>query len=176
MNDISREYAEALFMIAEENGKVEDYFDKLLLIKKVTAENPDYLLLLDSPAIPRSKRLATIDEAFSEDFPEYIISFLKLLCENGRIMYLSDCIKEFEELKDLADNRAKATVYSVVPLDESQKELLCKKLQKITGKFIDAEYIEDRSLLGGIKVEVDGKTLDNSIEKRLQTAKGVMIQ
>ena len=61
-----------------------------------------------------------------------------------------------------------------MPLSDEQKKALCAKLAKMCSKQIDARYVEDKSLIGGIRVEVDGKTLDGSIEKRLQKVKGVM--
>ncbi len=174
MMETNKEYAEALFMLAAENNSLEEYSKHLACIRAVTEENPEYTEFLSSPAIPLSERLSAIDEAFAKEMPEYIVSFLKLLCENGRIRELCDSIDEFEFLIKNAMNRTTATVYSAVALSDAQKQALCEKLEKLCGKQIDAVYIEDKTLIGGIRVEVDGKTLDGSIERRLQKVKGVM--
>lgn len=174
MTDTNKEYAEALFTLAFESHKVDEYFAVLTDIRTVVEENPEYTLFLNSPAVPLSERLAAIDEAFSKNAPEYIVSFLKLLCENGRIRELIPCIKEFEELKKISSNITTATVYSAIELTDSQKERLCKKLSSTLGKTVEAVYNVDKTLLGGIKVEIHGKTIDSSVINNLKRIKGVM--
>ena len=79
MMQTDREYAEALFMLAAEEGNTEEYFSSLQTVKELIDENPDYLEFLSSPAISLKERLFAIDEAYGETFPEYVVSFLKLL-------------------------------------------------------------------------------------------------
>ena len=59
-------------------------------------------------------------------------------------------------------------------MTEEQKTALIEKLQKISGKVIESEYIKDESLIGGIKVQIDDKIIDGSIKNRLNKAKGVI--
>ena len=175
MMQTEKEYAEALFMLAAEEQKTEEYSRSLGLIRSVVQENPTYPEFLASPAIPLSERLAALDEAFGDSVPEYVLSFLKLLCENGRIRLLEECIAEFEKLSMAFSNRIAARVFSAIPLDEDQKQALCAKLEKISGKIVEPEYTVDPSLIGGIKIEIEGKTYDGSIKHRLYDVKDVMI-
>lgn len=176
MMQTDREYAEALFMLAAEENKAEEYFSSLLTVRKLIEENPDYLEFLSSPAISLRKRLSAIDEAYENIFPEYVVSFLKLLCENGRIKSVNTAIDEFEKLMMAFSNRAVAVITSATPLDEEQKQKVCEKFEKITGKSIQAVYAVDESLIGGLKVEVEGKTYDGSIKHRLSDVKDVIIR
>lgn len=174
MMQTEREYAEALFSLAAEENSVEEYSQALLVVKEIIAENPDYIELLASPAIPMSERLAAIDEAFEGRMPEYAVSFMKLLCENGRIRTLEACADEFYSLAVAFSNRISAVIYSAVDLNDSQKSGVCAKLEKLTGKSIDPVYIIDESLIGGLKIEVDGKVIDGSVKHRLGEIKDVM--
>jgi len=174
MKETNREYAEALFQLAAENNCIENYSNALSSVRLAVEENPDYPVFLDSPSIPLSERLAAIDAAFSASMPEYVVSFLKLLVENGRIQELLSCIDEFENLRRFAQNTVTAIVYSVVELTDQQKEKLCNKLSATTGKSVTAKFSVDPSLIGGIKIEIDGKTLDGSIENHLKRIKGVI--
>ena len=167
MAQTNREYAEALFMLALEENQVSEYSQALGFVSKAIEESPEYIDFLISPAVPLAERLAAIDEAFGGAVPEHVLSFLKILCENRQAYLLSGCIKEFEKLVQAASNRTTATVYSVVDLSESQKDALCKKLAKISSKEIDLICLKDASLIGGIRVEVDGKIFDGSIKQRL---------
>lgn len=175
MMQTDKEYAEALFMLIAEEEKLEEYTKALETVKNLIQENPEYTEFLASPAISLSERLQAIDEAFGESMPEYIVSFLKILCENGRIRSLIGCIDEFGKLIMAVSNRTEASVVSAVPLSDEQKKAVCSKLEKITGKIIDPVYTVDESLIGGIKIEVEGKTFDGSIRHRLHDVKDVII-
>lgn len=174
MAQTNREYAEALFMIALEENQVSEYSQALGFVGSAIEENPEYIDFLVSPAVPIAERLAAIDEAFQSNVPEHVLSFLKILCENRQAYLLSGCIKEFEKLVQASSNRTTAIVYSVVDLSDSQKDALCKKLEKISGKNIDLVCLKDASLIGGIKIEVDGKIFDGSIKQRLHEVKEVI--
>lgn len=176
MMQTDREYAEALFMLAAEEGKTEEYLSSLLTVRKLVEENPEYLEFLSSPAISLQERLSAIDEAYENIFPEYVVSFLKLLCENGRIRTINTAIDEYEKLMMAFSNRAIAVITSATPLDEEQKQKVCDKFEKLTGKSIQAVYAVDESLIGGLKVEVEGKTYDGSIKHRLSDVKDVIIR
>ena len=96
--------------------------------------------------------LPYVMEAFGKSAPEYIVSFIKILVENGRIITLCECIAEFNELLRISENRIIAQVYYVEPLTDEQKKALTDKLGSVSGKTVDAVYIQDNSLIGGIKV------------------------
>lgn len=174
MIQTEREYAEALFTLAVEENAVEEYLDSLVTLKQLFDENPDYIEFLNSPAISLGERIASIDEAFDGRMPQYVASFIKVLCENGKMRTILLCIDEFETLARAFSNRAIATVYSAVELSDEQKDAVCKKLEALTNKRIDPIYIIDESLIGGMKIEVDGKTFDGSIKHRLGDIKDVM--
>ena len=174
MIQTEREYAEALFTLAVEENAVEEFLDSLVTLKQLFDENPDYIEFLNSPAIPLGERTASIDEAFDGKMPQYVVSFIKVLCENGKMRTILLCIDEFETLARAFSNRAIATVYSAVELSDEQKDAVCKKLEALTNKRIDPIYIIDESLIGGMKIEVDGKTFDGSIKHRLGDIKDVM--
>ena len=176
MTQTNKEYAEALFLLSREKDCINKYSEILSDIKNIIAENPDYLEFLSSPAVDLSERIGAITEAFSGICDEYLLNFLKLLCENGRIKELLSCIEEFEYLKTLAENKTTATVFYAYPLDEAQKQALRAKLENKVGKNIDFIFIEDKSLIGGIKVELDGKVIDGSAKHYLNKVKGVISQ
>lgn len=174
MKETSKEYAKALFLIAVEKDCVKEYCESLSNVDTLIKENPDYLKVLSSPAIPLAERLDLVEQAFSKELPQEMVYFLKILCENGRIFSLGECIREFYDLVKIMENRTKATVYYVSPLSEEQKEKLLQKLSKISGKIVEAEYIKDDSLIGGIKVQLGDKLFDGSLSGRVNKVKGVI--
>lgn len=175
MTGPEKDYAAALFMLAAEEQRIAEYHDALYTVCSAVNSEPDYSEFLSSPAIPLNDRLYAIDEAFGT-LPEHIVSFLKLLCEHGYIRVLPACVEEFDKLSQALENRTTAHVISAVPLDGEQKQALCRKLESLTGKGVDAVYDVDGGLLGGVVIEVEGKTYDGSLKHRLHDVKDVMIR
>ena len=168
-----KDYATALFTLAAEQGNVNLY--AIALRTAAEASSAAYLDVLSSPAVPLTERLAMIDEAFGS-LPQHVVSCLKLLCEHGHIRSLAACAEEFERLSREAANRTVAAVTSAAPLTDEQKTALCRRLEQVIGKGIDPVYTVDASLIGGVVVEVEGKTYDGSVKHRLHDVKDVMIR
>ena len=124
MTEISKEYGTALFMLAAEEGETRNFASALEQIREVFIANPQYVELLASPSISLRERLDAIDAAFSDVIPEYVLSFLKLLCENREIATLYECIDEFFLLITELENRCVAKIYYAFELTEGQKEKL----------------------------------------------------
>ena len=80
--------------------------------------------------------------------------------------------KLVEETKNISD----AKIISAVELSEDEKERIILKLEKESGKKIKAEYVVDKSIIGGIIIESDGKIIDGSLRYKLKDIKDVMGQ
>ena len=170
-----REYAAALFTLTAEENCTEEYVEYMKTIRDILTENKEYVEFLSSPAVSLEERAAAVDEAFGHSFPEYAVSFLKVLCENGRMKSVFGCIDEFVSLAMSVSDRTTAVVYTVVELSDEQKTAVVKKLEQITKKQVEAQYVIDESLIAGMKIEVDGKTFDGSVRHRLGEVKDVIM-
>ena len=173
MSDISKEYASALFILATEQNNEDEVFSGLSAAAEAFSQNPEYYMVLESPAIPLSERLGCLDAAFSS-LPEYVLSLMKLMCENGHMREFCECAAAFEDLLREAEKRTVATVFYVHEPTEEQKARLLEKLSAISGKKVEAVYVKDESLLGGIKVQYDDRVLDGSISGNLNKIKEVI--
>ncbi len=174
MTDIAKEYGTALFMLACELDKKNEYANALELLEKAFAQNPEYLIFLASPSIPLSERILAIETAFAEKIPEHLLSYLELLCEKGRISCFSESANEYKALLDASERISNATVTSAVELTADEKQKLKAKLEKINNGVVNIDYLIDETLLGGLIVEIDGKILDGSLRHRLREVKEVM--
>lgn len=168
------DYASALFMLAAESGKLDVFSKDLLVIGGVFRENPDYTLLLSSPSVPKNERMQIIDSAFEGKVDEYLVNFINVLCDHGKVDSLENCIKDFEGLKKAAENCVTARVYTAVPLSDAQKSKIKEKLEKRLGSQVIIKTVIDENILGGVKIELDGKVIDGSIKRQLHDIKEVI--
>ena len=175
MTEISKEYGTALFMLACEEGEARNYATALEQIRKAFTENPQYAEMLSSPSISLKERLNAIDAAFSNEVPEYVLSFLKLLCEKGRISCFIESVEEYLSLLAESERVSNAKVTSAVALTDGEKQKLITKLEEVSRGKVHAEYFVDASLLGGLIVELDGKIMDGSLRHRLYDVKEVIL-
>lgn len=58
-------------------------------------------------------------------------------------------------------------VISAVTLNERQMTALKEKLEKISGKKISLTQKKDPSVIGGLRVELEGKQLDGTVQGRM---------
>jgi len=176
MTGSSNEYALALFALAKEAGCAQQMDEGLSLIADVFKSTPNLYEFLRAPGVPKEVRLKTVQDAFQDAVPEYALSFLLLLCRKDMIELLDSCVQDYRHLYSESISIAHAFITSAVELTQSEKEQMEQKLAKKTGKQIEAEYLIDPALLGGVIVRMDGYTMDGSLRHRLQTMKEVMNQ
>ena len=135
MAQMSNEYGTALFELAKEDGKENEYSKLLDMILSIFSENPEYIDFLSSPSIAKSDKIESIDKTFGDYFPEYIVSFIQLLCERGRIRDFNNCVDEYNKLLDFSNNVSVAKVVSSIELTADEKEKIKEKflfLQNVT--------------------------------------------
>ncbi|MCQ2413823.1 MAG: ATP synthase F1 subunit delta [Clostridia bacterium] len=161
-----REYGKALFLLAEERGSSKAVGEDLKTVKAVLEQNPDYLLLLDTPAVKSEEKCALIDKAFA-DIDRDVVNFLKILSEKHEVYNFPRCADTFGALLDESLGILRAQVVSAVPLSDSQKERLSKKLGFETGKTVLLSNTVDPSLLGGVQLRYAGVQIDGSLAGRL---------
>ena len=62
-------------------------------------------------------------------------------------------------------------VTTAVDLTEAQAQALKERLEKISGKTVLLTQKTDSAILGGIRVELEGKQLDGTVQERLSRLK-----
>ncbi len=174
MTGASSGYAQALFELALEQGKEKEFYNALCDVRDAFLKQPEYVDMLACYGIPIKERTDSLSVVFSDALPEFVLSFLQLLCEHGNIKCFFDTVDEYENLYNEHLKVSKAVVKSAFELSGDQKSRLVKKLTGFCGHDISVEYTIDKSLVGGITVEIDGKVIDGSIKRRLNELKDVI--
>lgn len=174
MNELSREYAGALFIIASEKNCKSEYASYLDSLCQTFSDEPMYLEFLHSPAISTNEKISSITKIFSSIVPEDVLSFVQLMCEKGRINLIFESAQAYKDLVAQSDKVIDAAITSAVELTEDEKKKLQLKLENKFSSKVNLTFKIDPSLLGGIVVETDGKILDGSIKNRLRDLKEVI--
>ncbi len=174
MTTTSREYAEALFELAVQDGVVRETSDGVVTVVSALRQTPAYRDLLASPAIRKEDRIKALNEAFRGTIPEVLLAILRMMVSRGHIGALEGMARDYEELARGYRGETEAVVKSAVPLRESEMVALRRKLEKKLARSVILRCETDPSLIGGIRVEVDGRVIDGSLRNKLDEIKEVM--
>ena len=82
-------------------------------------------------------------------------------------MEYAGCCEEFTRRYNADHNIAEAVVTSAVTLSGEQMAALKAKLEKISGKTVSLIQKKDPAVLAGLRVELEGKQLDGTVQGRL---------
>ena len=167
MTQIAKLYGGSLYDLAAEEQLADTVAEQMKEIRDIFRENPDYVKLLSEPSIPKEERTKLIEEAFGAQAERYLVNFIKLLCERGLLGEYAGCCQEFTRRYNLDYGIAEAVVTSAVALSKSQMEALRDKLEKISGKKVSLTQKTDASVVAGLRVELEGKLLDGTVQSRL---------
>lgn len=170
MKSLPLTYAHSLFSLAEDEGVFEEIYEELVGLLEIFRENPDYSALLDSPTLPVMQRMELIDDAFSQCM-EYVVNFLKILCEKKCVHLFADCVKEYEKLYNNKLEIKEVTAVTAVPLNRDLTAKLTQKLEKEWGKKVKLTLKVDKEILGGIILRTENSQTDASVRARLDAVK-----
>ena len=170
---ISTEYAEALFEIALEQGRTEELYKELCLLKDLFLENPEYVELLEAPSIEPEKKVELVGQALGS-LDEIIVNFVMLLVQRGRIALIYLCIDEYERLFNASRSAMVVTVISATELSDEQKQKIITSLERKYGCKIELCCEIDENILGGIIIKTEDAVLDGSLKKKLRDVKEVI--
>lgn len=165
---VAREYGRALFMLTEELGTTERVRDEAKALFSILSDTPEYMGLLDTPALSIDERLALIDEAFT-GLDEYLVNLVKLLAERRLSYLILRSLRAYEDEYMESLGIAKAEAITAIALTEGECQTLKAKLEAITGKQIIIENKIDPSVLGGIRLRYMGIQRDGTVKTRLDT-------
>jgi len=156
---IGLEYAKALFEIHPNKDICLDEF------KVFTSFYDDLSPIMKSPGISYNEKHDLIKKTL-KGFSDEFIYFIYVIIDNNRFSNLTEIYNEYKKLYDLSNNTVTCDVYTSNKLKDSEKKEIKKYVEKTLNKTVELNEIID-SEIKGIKLICDGKTLDYSIDSRI---------
>lgn len=166
---IARRYAKGLFAVGDKDGKYGTYFEDLEQIMGVIEANVKLKNALMLPLLEMNKRrdlLSDVVRALA--LSPTVSNLLQLLLENHRIDYLPFIRNLFAGLVDEKEGRTKGQIFTPYPLSDDIKARIEQVLSQRLGKQVLLSSVEDKTLIGGVKVVVGGLRIDGSVRHQLE--------
>lgn len=174
MTQIAATYAQALYDLAAEEKLEDTALRQLRALQQAFSEEPGFIRLLNAPNLSKQERCDVLDQSFREGVHIYVLNFLKILTEKGYMRHFDDCCKAYTRLYNEVHGILPVQVVTAAPLQESQAQRLKEKLDKITGKTVQLSCRVDAAVLGGVRLDYDGKRLDGTVQSRLDSVRDLL--
>ena len=95
---LDRRYALALYKVAEEKNKVEEYLEDLRKICDIIDNNKEFYEVIKYPQISTKQKKKIFTDIFKGKIDEELLSFLLILIEKGRILYVREKLNQMEQI------------------------------------------------------------------------------
>jgi ATP synthase F1 delta subunit len=167
MSEAARVYAEALFDVAREKGKLDSVVEQLGQFADALDSDRELQVFFFSPYFSSAEKSEGLGRALSGAEPE-LVNFLELLIEKQRMPAIFRIRRELEEKWKRENRRIDVTVTSAVELDPEVVGKIGGEIESQTGRKVELASRVDEDILGGIVLQVGNMVLDASIRSRLE--------
>jgi len=167
VEEIARVYAEALFEVAKEKGRLDEVREELGEFADALDASHEMQVFFFSPYFSSAEKREGIERSVSGASEEFV-NFLELLVEKHRMPVIFRIRRAYEEMWKRENKRIDVSVTSAVELDEKIVEEIGAAIEKQTGRKVELSSTVDDSILGGIVLQVGNMVLDASIRNRLE--------
>ncbi len=167
---VENEYAQAIYDLAKEENKI-DIINECFIVVNKSIEDNDFMELLSSPKLTKEEKKNILTKVYGK-LDSLFLDFMYVLIDNNRINRISYIYDYYNQLIKIEHNILHIEAYSVKELTKTQIDNLRKTLSSYyNGKTLEIENIVDPKLIGGVRIECNGKTLDVTLKKSLANMK-----
>ena len=159
----AKRYARAVFELAQQEGKVEEWGRNLEQVREVMSDSR-VAAVLTNPTITTEQRMALVSDLFDRE----TTNLARLVIESNRVREMAGIEREYERLADEAAGRVSATVTTAVELTPADRDRVADELSRRLGKEIRMHVVVDAGILGGLKLQYGDHLVDASVATRLQ--------
>ena len=171
--EVSRRYAKALFDITKENSLEQIMFKEVNNILEIIISEKRFKKLLESPVLTSKEQKLMIQGIFSVNdkkkiiVSEEIFKFFKVIASNRRLNILKNVLYSFSNLVKSMNQEVNVKVTSAVPLNENILLQIKGIFSNKTKKQINIVSYVDKSIIGGIILQIGSNLIDASIKSKI---------
>lgn len=172
LSTLARPYAKAVFELAGESGKLQDWSAQLAAIAEAVA-NPQLSQLIGHPALTKPDLVEIFGKALSKQLNAQSQSFLRLLIENGRLRSAGFIAEQYEQLRAEAESRVDVEITSAVDVAKAQQDSLTAAIKQRLHRDVAVQWNTDAALVAGAIIRAGDLVIDGSVRgelERLQVA------
>ena len=167
LDKVASTYAKAVFDAVHKGSDrsvIQRVIDELSVFSQIVNGHNELRHVLATSVFCKAARAMVIEDLFAK---------LKLSDETKRVALVLSAMKRLGQVAGISEklklllldslNTVSLQIETSFALEALEKEKVETSFQKILGKEIEASYVVDASLIGGLRVTAAGKTYDGSL-------------
>ena len=174
MTEIGINYGGAMYELAAGEGLSQAVLQQLQVLKESFQQEQEFVKLLCAHTLSKAERCAIVDHSFAGKVHPYVLNFLKLLTEKGYMRHFADCCEAYRIRYNADNNILPVAAVTAVALTGEQSARLKEKLEAQAGKSIELTNRIDPDVLGGVRLDFDGKCVDDTLAHRLESIRSLL--
>lgn len=168
-SEITDPYAQALMGVAKDSNLADQIGEETNRILDLLDSSDELTQFLANPLVDPEAKKGALRQITADQVNPFVINFLMLLVDRGRIMYLGEILRQYQNLLRELNQTVLAEVTSAVELSDEQKEAIRQRVTEISGaRQVDLSAQVDSNLLGGLVVKVGSQVIDASLRSQLR--------
>ena len=168
-SEILAPYAQALMSLAESHQLTDRFGQDVGLLLELLDSSDELRQFLASPLVQAEPKKAVLRQVSGERVHEYVLRFLMILVDRGRVIFLEGICKQYQALLRKLNQTVLAEVTSAVDLSDPQKDAIRQRVIDITGaRQVDLVTSLDGELIGGVIIKVGSQIIDASLRGQLR--------
>lgn len=165
---VSKTYGEALFELAVEENKVDEFTEEIEGVRQALAQNEEFGKFMNHPKILKEEKTAVLQNIFKGRISDELTGFLALIVTKDRYGEIDAILEYFLTETKKYKGIGVAYVTTASALRDEQKAKVERKLLETTAyKKMEMHYAEDESLIGGMIIRIGDRVVDSSIKTNL---------
>jgi len=165
---VAEPYAEALFESSKLMQLVDKTHQDLKTVEVIIQQSQSLQSFLVNPLIAINIKKNVLKNILIDQVSTHVLNFLFILVERRRMILFNSIVNYYSNLVNELELIKLITVYTVIPLNNEQKQALQSKLQVLTNSKEVQLIIEIKpELIGGLVIKMGSKIIDMSIYGQL---------
>lgn len=160
-------YAQALYDVAKCLSIEDVILSEITDIKNLLLINSEFFQFLKTPVIEGKNKKGAVQDIFAGKVSKELLNFMYILIDKRRTSKFLKIADMYTTLINESKNISTGIIYSAIDLKGEQIRDFDEKVSDLIGKKVKLKNIIDTSIIGGVKVFVEGKVIDATIKKRL---------
>tara|TARA_B100000963_G_scaffold360098_1_gene389727 strand:+ start:4868 stop:5425 length:558 start_codon:yes stop_codon:yes gene_type:complete len=176
-NETSERYSRALFEVTRELNDLEKVENDVKNFQSILNSSPDMKNFFKDPSKTITQQNEVIGLLSKKlEFSNNLKKFFLLIIEKRRIFFVEKIFESFLRLCSVKRGEIKASLISSKDLSLLDLEKISKELSDTIGSILKFDYKVDKSLIGGLKLQVGSFMIDTSIKNKLKKYEQAMIE
>ena len=167
--------AKILFSVFKENNIVDLGSEVLNILSDISSNSQKFKQFLSTKRIDLKIKKEILSNIFSDSLNQSQLDLIFCLLDNIDFNYLESINKKYQKLMQDSTGHINVTAVTVNKLNESELSDLEVNIKSKINTDISIDNIEDKTILGGIRLKVGNTLIDGSLSTKLQKLKQSMV-